>query len=107
MGIVISHDPLPIGLMERQGVTYAMRHDRGSFNTPCMYLHPIAMILLHDLLGQLEQRFDALNVLHGVSVSIDDKVRQCMGFYLLTFDHYAARRSGSIFGRLPQFVIVL
>jgi len=52
--------------MERQGVTNAMRDVVGGGYTPRLDLDPVAVALIDDWIVQVEQRFKAEIIPHGL-----------------------------------------
>ena len=50
MRVVVTKNPLPVGIMERERVADAVRDLRGRLDPPCLDLDPIPVALINDLL---------------------------------------------------------
>jgi hypothetical protein len=58
MRVVVTKNPLPVGIMERERVADAVRDLRGRLDPPCLDLDPLPVALINDLLVQIEQGFN-------------------------------------------------
>ena len=66
MRVVVSQNSFPVGLVERQAITNAVRDVAVGFDAPSLDLDPEAVALIDDRAIQIEQRFKAKVIPHAL-----------------------------------------